>query len=233
MGILKPFKDLPLFLQTEDTKRVYDSLTRKKGQLLLKWLFDKVLSLCLLILFLPVFLFFSVWIKLDSKGPVFYRQDRVTQYGRVFKIFKFRTMVVDADKIGSLVTVGQDNRITKVGRIVRKYRLDEIPQLINVLLGDMSFVGTRPEVPKYTACYSDEMNSTLLTLAGITSTASIEYKEEDTVLEKYVSQGGQVDTVYVEKILPKKMAYNRKDIEEFSFLNDIKIMWRTFIAVLK
>ncbi|MBF0780264.1 MULTISPECIES: sugar transferase [unclassified Granulicatella] len=230
---MKPFKDLPLFLQTEDTKRVYDSLTRKKGQLLLKWLFDKVLSLCLLILFLPVFLFFSVWIKLDSKGPVFYRQDRVTQYGRVFKIFKFRTMVVDADKIGSLVTVGQDNRITKVGRIVRKYRLDEIPQLINVLLGDMSFVGTRPEVPKYTACYSDEMNSTLLTLAGITSTASIEYKEEDTVLEKYVSQGGQVDTVYVEKILPKKMAYNRKDIEEFSFLNDIKIMWRTFIAVLK
>lgn len=233
MGILKPFEQLPVFLQTQEAKQVYEGLQRRKMQLFLKWLFDKVMSVVLLLALSPVLVFFAIWIKLDSPGSVFYRQERVTQYGRVFKIFKFRTMVTNADKIGSLVTVGQDSRITRVGQIIRKYRLDELPQLLNVLLGDMSFVGTRPEVPKYTAHYTDAMNTTLLSLAGITSSASIEYKEEDAVLARYVKQGGDIDEIYVEKILPAKMAYNQQDIKDFSFFHDLSIMWKTVIAVLK
>ena len=219
--------------ETEAVKKYRASIEKKKISLFLKLLFDKVLALILLIPLSLIILGIAIWIKLDSEGPVFYRQERITTYGRTFRIFKFRTMVKDADKLGAAVTQQNDPRISKVGHKLRKLRLDELPQLINVLLGDMSFVGVRPEVAKYVDKYTDEMNATLLLPAGITSPASIEYKDEDEVIEKFKGSGRSVDEIYVEKILPDKMKYNLKYIEEFSVLNDIKIMIRTAIAVVK
>ena len=219
--------------ETEAVKRYRVLIEKKKISLFLKLLFDKVLALMLLIPLLPIILGIAIWIKLDSEGPVFYRQERITTYGRTFRIFKFRTMVKDADKLGTAVTQQNDPRISKVGHKLRKLRLDELPQLINVLVGDMSFVGVRPEVAKYVDKYSDEMNATLLLPAGITSPASIEYKDEDEVIEKFKGSGRSVDEIYVEKILPDKMKYNLKYIEEFSVINDIKIMIRTALAVIK
>ncbi|HFR3757110.1 TPA: sugar transferase, partial [Streptococcus suis] len=199
----------------------------------LKYATDRLLALILLVLLSPVIIALSIWIKIDSKGSVFYRQERVTRYGRMFRIFKFRTMVTDADKVGSLVTVGQDNRITKVGHIIRKYRLDEVPQLFNVLTGDMSFVGVRPEVQKYVDHYTDEMLATLLLPAGITSPASIAYKDEDSVLEEYCSQGYSPDEAYVQKVLPEKMKYNLEYIKNFGIISDFKVMIDTVINVVK
>lgn len=219
--------------ETEAVKKYRASIEKKKISLLLKLLFDKVLALILLISLSPIILGIAIWIKLDSEGPVFYRQERITTYGRTFRIFKFRTMVKDADKLGTAVTQQNDPRISKVGHKLRKLRLDELPQLINVLVGDMSFVGVRPEVAKYVDKYTDEMNATLLLPAGITSPASIEYKDEDEVIEKFKGSGRSVDEIYVEEILPDKMKYNLKYIEEFSVINDIKIMIRTAIAVVK
>ena len=219
--------------ETETVKKYRASLEKKKISLFLKLLFDKVLALILLILLSPIILGIAIWIKLDSEGPVFYRQERITTYGRTFRIFKFRTMVKDADKLGTVVTQQNDPRISKVGHKLRKLRLDELPQLINVLVGDMSFVGVRPEVAKYVDKYTDEMNATLLLPAGITSPASIEYKNEDEVIEKFKGSGRSVDEIYVEEILPDKMKYNLKYIEKFSVINDIKIMIRTAIAVVK
>ena len=219
--------------ETEAVKKYRASIEKKKISLFLKLLFDKVLALILLIPLSPIILGIAIWIKFDSEGPVFYRQERITTYGRTFRIFKFRTMVKDADKLGTAVTQQNDPRISKVGHKLRKLRLDELPQLINVLIGDMSFVGVRPEVAKYVDKYSDEMNATLLLPAGITSPASIEYKDEDEVIEKFKGSGRSVDEIYVEEILPDKMKYNLKYIEEFSVINDIKIMIRTAIAVVK
>ena len=219
--------------ETEAVKKYRASIEKKKISLFLKLLFDKVLALILLIPLSPIILGISIWIKLDSEGPVFYRQERITTYGRTFRIFKFRTMVKDADKLGTAVTQQNDPRISKVGHKLRKLRLDELPQLINVLVGDMSFVGVRPEVAKYVDKYTDEMNATLLLPAGITSPASIEYKDEDEVIEKFKGSGRSVDEIYVEEILPDKMKYNLKYIEEFSVINDIKIMIGTAIAVVK
>ena len=219
--------------ETEAVKKYRASIEKKKISLFLKLLFDKVLALILLIPLSPIILGISIWIKLDSEGPVFYRQERITTYGRTFRIFKFRTMVKDADKLGTAVTQQNDPRISKVGHKLRKLRLDELPQLINVLVGDMSFVGVRPEVAKYVDKYTDEMNATLLLPAGITSPASIEYKDEDEVIEKFKGSGRSVDEIYVEEILPDKMKYNLKYIEEFSVINDIKIIIRTAIAVAK
>ena len=219
--------------ETEAVKKYRASIEKKKISLFLKLLFDKVLALILLISLSPIILGIAIWIKLDSEGPVFYRQERITTYGRTFRIFKFRTMVKDADKLGTVVTQQNDPRISKVGHKLRKLRLDELPQLINVLVGDMSFVGVRPEVAKYVDKYTDEMNATLLLPAGITSPASIEYKDEDEVIEKFKGSGRSVDEIYVEEILPDKMKYNLKYIEEFSVINDIKIMIRTAIAVVK
>jgi len=219
--------------ETEAVKKYRASIEKKKISLFLKLLFDKVLALILLIPLSPIILGISIWIKLDSEGPVFYRQERITTYGRTFRIFKFRTMVKDADKLGTAVTQQNDPRISKVGHKLRKLRLDELPQLINVLVGDMSFVGVRPEVAKYVNKYTDEMNATLLLPAGITSPASIEYKDEDEVIEKFKGSGRSVDEIYVEEILPDKMKYNLKYIEEFSVINDIKIMIRTALAVIK
>lgn len=219
--------------ETEAVKKYRASIEKKKVSLFLKLFFDKVLALGLLIPLLPIILGIAIWIKLDSEGPVFYRQERITTYGRTFRIFKFRTMVKDADKLGTAVTQQNDPRISKVGHKLRKLRLDELPQLINILLGDMSFVGVRPEVAKYVDKYTDEMNATLLLPAGITSPASIEYKDEDEVIEKFKGSGRSVDEIYVEEILPDKMKYNLKYIEEFSVINDIKIMIRTAVAVVK
>ncbi len=219
--------------ETEIVKKYRENIQKKKVSLFLKLFFDKVLALLMLIPLSPIILGIAIWIKLDSEGPVFYRQERITTYGRTFRIFKFRTMVKDADKMGAAVTQQNDPRISKVGRKLRKVRLDELPQLINVLIGDMCFVGVRPEVAKYVDRYTDEMNATLLLPAGITSPASIEYKDEDEVIEKFKGSGRSIDDIYVEEILPDKMKYNLKYIKEFSVINDIKIMIRTALAVIK
>ena len=219
--------------ETEIVKKYRENIQKKKVSLFLKLFFDRGLALLMLIPLSPIILGIAIWIKLDSEGPVFYRQERITTYGRTFKIFKFRTMVKDADKMGAAVTQQNDPRISKVGHKLRKVRLDELPQLINVLIGDMSFVGVRPEVAKYVDRYTDEMNATLLLPAGITSPASIEYKDEDEVIEKYKGSGRSIDDIYVEEILPDKMKYNLKYIKEFSVINDIKIMIRTALAVIK
>jgi lipopolysaccharide/colanic/teichoic acid biosynthesis glycosyltransferase len=203
-------------------------LKKKQASLALKRLFDVVVSAIMLLILLPVFLILAIWIKLDSPGSVFYRQVRVTQYGKQFRIFKFRSMVSNADKIGTQVTVGNDSRITRVGKVIRKCRLDELCQLIDVLRGTMTFVGTRPEVPKYVAAYTPEMMATLLMPAGVTSLASIFYKDEDRLLEG----AEDVDLTYTRQILPQKMRYNLKGIQKFGFWSDIRIMFMTVFAVL-
>ena len=224
---LKKWEDLPKEMQTDEVRKYYDILKKKKVGLFFKRLFDIVVSLSLLVILAPVFAVLAIAIKLDSKGPVFYRQVRLTQYNKKFRIFKFRSMVQDADK-GSQVTVSGDNRITKVGGFIRKLRLDEFCQLIDVLRGTMTFVGTRPEVPKYTEQYTPEMMATLLLPAGVTSLASIYYKDE----AKLLDAAEDTDKVYVEDVLPVKMYYNLKAIENFSFWGDIKIMFMTVFAVL-
>ncbi len=231
--MLTKWEKLPEELRNDACKEYYDILNKKKISLFIKRLFDIVVSLIMLLLLLPVFLVLGIAIKIDSKGPVFYRQERITTYNKKFRIFKFRTMVQNADKIGSLITVGQDSRITRVGKLIRKCRLDELPQLINVLLGDMTFVGTRPEVEKYTKCYTDEMMATLLMPAGITSIASIKYKDEDEIMNEYIKKGETIDDIYVNRVLPEKMKYNLEYIQTFSFIGDIKIMINTVIEVLK
>ncbi len=226
MKLIK-WEQLPGQLQTEAVRKYYDALNKKKASLVFKRVFDILVSLVLLVLLSPVFLILAIAIKVDSPGPVFYRQERVTQYGKHFKIHKFRTMVQNADR-GSQVTVGNDSRITKVGAVIRKCRLDEISQLLDVLQGTMTFVGTRPEVPKYVAAYTPEMMATLLLPAGITSEASIYYKDEAELLDA----AEDTDKVYVEEILPGKMYYNLKSIERFGFFRDIQVMFMTAFAML-
>jgi len=226
--ILCKWDDLPKNMKNNSVRKYYDILEKKKICLFFKRVFDIVVSFIMLIILSPVFLVLAIAIKIDSPGPVFFRQERVTQYGKRFRIFKFRTMVNNADKIGSQVTVGNDCRITKVGKLIRKCRLDEICQLIDVFRGTMSFVGTRPEVVKYVDEYTDEMMATLLLPAGITSEASIRYKDED----KLLSAADDVDIVYVEEVLPKKMKYNLETIKNISFWGEISTMIRTVLAVL-
>ena len=192
-----------------------------------KRFFDIVLSLFFIVLFSPVFVVLAIIIKIDSPGPVFFRQERVTQYGRMFRIFKFRTMVKDAENLGALITANGDSRVTSVGRALRKYRLDEFPQVINVFLGQMTFVGSRPEVPKYVNRYTSEMWATLLLPSGITSKASILYKDE----EKYITQTENTDETYMNIVLPEKMKYNYEALMDFGFWEDIKIMFATVAAV--
>ena len=226
---MRKWNELPEFMKNEEVKKYYNILQKKKASLMLKRIFDIIVSIFMIILLSPVLIAVSIWIKLDSKGPVFFRQERITQYGRAFRIFKFRTMVTGADKIGTLVTTKNDSRITRVGEKIRKCRLDEIPQLFNILLGDMSFVGTRPEVKKYVDAYTDEMMATLLLPAGVTSLASIQYRDEDEILAKYVDEEHSVDEVYVEKILPDKMKYNLKYLKSFSIVEDIVLCVKTVI----
>lgn len=225
--ILKKLDSLPPQFQTDVALTYYEKLNKRKVSLAVKRIFDIVVSVMAFIFLIPFYLIIGALIKLDSPGKVFYKQTRVTSYGRTFKIYKFRTMVENADKIGSLVTVNGDARITRVGRVLRKYRLDETPQLINIIKGDMSFVGTRPEVQKYVDAYTDEMYATLLLPAGVTSLASIYYKDE----ERLLSETGNTDYTYINDILPEKMRYNLEYINKFSFFYDIKLMIMTVLAV--
>lgn len=231
--ILKEFKELPKEMQNDSVLKYYDILKQKKIMLLLKRSLDFIGSLILLILLSPILIILAILIKIDSKGPVFYRQERVTTNGKIFKIFKFRTMIQDADKRGALITGKQDSRITRIGNKIRKCRLDELPQLINILKGEMSFVGTRPEVKKYVDMYTDEMKATLLMPAGVTSMASIKFKDEDEIISKQTKSGKTVDEAYVNDILPEKMKWNLEYIKKFSILEDFKICIETVIKVGK
>lgn len=231
--ILGKYEDLPENMKNDSVKKYYDILAKKKFSLAIKRIFDIIFSLLLLILLLPVLVLLAIAIKIDSKGPVFYRQERITKNGKSFRIFKFRTMVQNADKIGSLVTVGNDSRITRIGKVIRKIRFDELPQLINILKGEMSFVGTRPEVKKYVEKYTDEMMATLLMPAGVTSYASIMYKDEDEVISNLQKSGKTVDEIYIKDVLTEKMKYNLEYIRKFSFGYDIRLCFKTVIGVLK
>ena len=226
--ILRKWENLPPEMQVPEVKEYYDLLSKRKFQLVLKRAFDVAVSFLLLVMLSPAFAILAVAIKLDSKGPVFYRQTRVTRYGENFRIFKFRSMVTDADK-GSLLTVGGDSRITKTGRFIRKYKLDELSQLLDVFRGTMTFVGTRPEVPKYVEKYTPEMMATLLMPAGITSEASVYYKDENELLDA----AQDVEKTYLEVVLPDKMKYNLAAIRGFSFIDDIKVMILTVLAVFR
>jgi len=226
--MLKRWEDLPAYMQTAEVRPYYEILSRKKGQLALKRGFDLAAGSVLTVLLALPMAAIAIAIKADSEGPVFYRQERVTAYGKRFRIHKFRTMVVNADRIGSLVTTSGDRRITRVGAKLRGSRLDELPQVFDVLSGNMSFVGTRPEAVKYVEQYRSEYYATLLMPAGITSEASIRYKDEAELLD----QADDVDRVYLEKVLPEKMKYNLASIRAFSFPGEIATMFRTVAAVL-
>ena len=225
--MLRKWDELPAFMRCEEVKPYYDILRKKQVSLFFKRVFDLVGGLILLVLLAVPMAIIAVWIKLDSEGSVFYRQERVTTYGKHFKIHKFRTMVSNADQIGSTVTVGNDSRITKVGAKLRGCRLDELPQVFDLISGNMSFVGTRPEAVKYVEQYKPEYMATLLLPAGITSEASIRYKDEAELLD----MADNVDRVYMEDVLPEKMKYNLEYINRYSFWGEIATMFRTGCAV--
>ena len=226
--MLDPWEQISPSLKNPIVKTYYDILEKKRSSLVLKRSFDILFSIILLIILSPIMVILSLWIKIDSSGPVFYLQTRVTKNNRDFKIFKFRTMVPNAEQIGSQVTVSNDPRVTKAGRLLRKYRLDELPQLINIYKGEMSFVGTRPEVRRYVDAYTPEMKATLLLPAGVTSLASINYKDEQALLDRV----DDVDDVYIKKILPEKMNYNLDYLSHFSIKEDIIILFKTIKEVL-
>ena len=229
--MLRKWEELPTFMQTEEVRPYYEKLKHKQFSLFVKRVFDSTVSSIMLVILSPALLILALLIRKDSEGPVFYRQERITQYGRKFRIYKFRTMVVNADRIGSLVTVGEDPRITKIGKKLRGCRLDELPQLINIWKGEMTFVGTRPEVEKYVKKYTPEMMATLLLPAGVTSEASIQYKDEDKLLADV--SGKDADRVYIEKILPEKMKWNLEEIRKFGFFREIGTMVKTVVAVMR
>jgi len=226
--VLKKYEDLPKEFICDEVLEYYNILAKKNFSLIAKRILDIVMSLILLLLCTPIILVISIIIKVDSQGPIVFKQERVTTFGKKFWIYKFRTMFTGSEK-GSQVTVDNDTRITKVGKVLRKYRLDELLQLINILKGDMSFVGTRPEVQKYVDEYSNEMYATLLMPAGVTSLASIRYKDEDRLLQ----QSKDTDYTYISEILPEKMKYNLEYILKFSILYDISLMFLTVFAVFK
>lgn len=226
--MLKEWEDLPEFMRTPEVKPYWEILDKKRGQLALKRGFDFIVALILFIILAVPMVIIAVMIKIEDQGPVLYRQERVTTYGRRFRIHKFRTMVVNADKIGTAVTVGADPRITKMGAKLRGHRLDELPQVLDVIIGDMSFVGTRPEAVKYVERYKPEYNATLLMPAGITSEASIRYKDED----KLLNSADDVDEVYINQVLPEKMKWNLESIKRFWFLGEIMTMFRTVFAIM-
>lgn len=229
--LLPSFEKLPAEFQNDSVRGYYEILSKKRAALFCKRLMDLILALLMLIILLIPMAVIAVIVKTTSKGPVFYRQERVTTFNKTFRILKFRSMTVDADRQGALVTSAQDARVTKVGATLRKFRLDELPQVFHVLSGKMSFVGTRPEVPRYVERYQPEMMATLLMPAGITSLASIRYKDEDEIIGN-ISDPEEVDRIYVEEILPEKMKYNLEYISNFSFFGDIKLMISTFTNVI-
>lgn len=225
--LMKKWDKLPDYMKNSEVKEYYDLLKHKTFSLIIKRLFDIVVSFILLIFLLPILIIVAIWIKCDSKGSVLFLQNRVTSYGKIFKIMKFRTMVSNAEQLGTQVTVSNDTRVTKAGKFLRKTRLDELPQLINILKGDMTLVGTRPEVEKFVKHYTNEMYATLLLPAGVTSLASIKYKDE----EKLLDASSNPNKTYIEDILPEKMKYNLEYMKKFHFFYDIKTMFMTVYAV--
>lgn len=217
---------LPKNLQLDEVKPYWEKLRKRNWNLFWKRVFDIVISGIFLILLSPLFLILAILIKIDSKGPVFYRQVRITQYGKKFRIHKFRSMTVGADK-GSLVTVKNDTRVTRIGKVIRKCKLDELSQLIDVFIGTMTFVGTRPEVEKYVSSYSNEMLATLLLPAGITSLASVKFKDENELIDN----AKDVDKVYIENVLPEKMKYNLEELTKEGMFHDIKVIIMTVLAI--
>ena len=226
--MLKKWEELPDFMRIPEVRPYWEALNKKQGQLFLKRIFDLAAASILLVILAIPMLMIAVLIKLDSPGAVFYRQERVTTYGKRFRIHKFRTMVSNAESMGTTVTVNNDSRITRIGAKLRGHRLDELPQVFDVIKGDMSFVGTRPEAVKYVNRYKPEYNATLLMPAGITSEASIRYKDEAELLNR----ADDVDRVYMEQVLPEKMKWNLESIKQFRFLHDLVIMLSTVKAIL-
>lgn len=227
--MLISWNELPRYMKNEEVKRYYNILKKRKGALILKRLFDIAVSLLLIIFLLPFLLIIALIIKIDSPGKVIFAQERITRYGKKFKVLKFRTMVENAEKLGAKVTKDNDPRITRAGKWLRKLRADEFPQIFNILSGELSFVGVRPEVTKYVKEYSPEMYATLLLPAGVTSMTSILYKNEAELLKN----ADDPDSVYITEILPEKMKYNLGYIKNFGFWYDIKIMIKTVFAVIK
>ena len=227
--VLRRWEELPEFMRTPEVRPYWEKLNKKRFQLGMKRAFDLCAACGVLVVTAIPMVVIAIAIKLDSKGPVFYRQERVTTYGKKFKIHKFRTMVSNAEKIGTSVTISNDSRVTRVGSKLRNLRLDELPQVFDVISGDMSFVGTRPEVTKYVKKYRPEFYATLLMPAGITSEASIRYKDEYSLL----SEADDVDKVYIKKVLPGKMRYNLESIRNFSFIKEIGTMFKTVLAVMR
>lgn len=226
---LRSWNDIPDRMRNKEVRKYYNVLLKHSGWLNMKRFLDVIIaSVMLLVLGIPM-LVIAVAIKMDSPGPVFFRQERITQYGKIFRIFKFRTMVANASKIGTAVTVDNDMRITKVGAFLRKYRMDEFPQIFNIIAGDMTFVGTRPEVAKYVNQYTPEMYATLLLPAGLTSRTSIAYKDED----KLLKSAEDADKVYVEEVMPFKMKYNLESLRKFGLRSDMSVLWDTFVSVIR
>lgn len=221
-------KEISLLDKNYKNSEIYHNLMKKKRQLIIKGIIDKILSIILIIVLSPVLIVLSILIKLDDwDGSILYTQQRVTQYGKVFNIYKFRSMIENADKVGGLVTTDNDMRVTKIGKYLRKFRLDELPQLFNIVKGEMSFVGTRPEVTKFVECYDDNMIKTLYLPAGVTSLASIKYKDE----EKLLKNKKDIDKIYLKKILPAKMKYNIEYLKNFNLMNDFKIILLTIFKI--
>lgn len=228
---LRPWRLLPDEMRTKEVRKYYNILMKHRMWLKVKRAFDVVVAgIMLAVLIIPMGII-AIAIRLDSPGPVFFRQARVTQYGKIFHIYKFRTMVDNASKLGAAVTVDNDSRITKVGAFLRKYRMDEFPQLFNILAGDMTLVGTRPEVPKYVKKYTKEMYATLLLPAGLTSRTSIAYKDEDKLLGEAVDEES-TDNIYINEVLPAKMRYNLESMKHFGVQADASVLWDTFTSVV-
>ena len=228
---LRPWRLLPDEMRTKEVRKYYNILMKHRMWLKVKRAFDVVVAgIMLAVLIIPMGII-ALAIRLDSPGPVFFKQARVTQYGKIFRIYKFRTMVDNASKLGAAVTVDNDSRITKVGAFLRKYRMDEFPQLFNILAGDMTLVGTRPEVPKYVKKYTKEMYATLLLPAGLTSRTSIAYKDEDKLLGKAVDEES-TDNIYINEVLPAKMRYNLESMKHFGVQADASVLWDTFTSVV-
>lgn len=228
---LRPWQLLPDEMRTKEVRKYYNILMKHRMWLKMKRFLDVIVAgIMLAVLIIPMGVI-ALAIRLDSPGPIFFRQARVTQYGRIFRIYKFRTMVDNASKLGSAVTVDNDVRITKVGAFLRKYRMDEFPQLFNILAGDMTLVGTRPEVPKYVKKYTKEMYATLLLPAGLTSRTSIAYKDEDKLLGEAVDEES-TDNIYLNEVLPAKMRYNLESLKHFGVKSDATVLWDTFASVV-
>ena len=228
---LRPWQLLPDEMRTKEVRKYYNVLMKHRMWLKMKRVLDVIVAgIMLAVLIIPMGVI-ALAIRLDSPGPVFFRQARLTQYGRIFRIYKFRTMVDNASKLGSAVTVDNDVRITKVGAFLRKYRMDEFPQVFNILAGDMTLVGTRPEVPKYVKKYTKEMYATLLLPAGLTSRTSIAYKDEDKLLGEAVDEES-TDNIYLNEVLPAKMRYNLESMKHFGVKSDATVLWDTFASVV-